>query len=79
MTNEEMQQYENHPCNGCYYWRDMFVCYGCHYLLITGSRRGCPAGAGCVRRREATQEEIRRDNKRMFQRFACGESHDQYV
>lgn len=38
---------KNHPCNGCHYWRWIGLCQACNYCLLTGHKRGCPAGAGC--------------------------------
>ena len=43
-------------CNGCNYLsRNSSGKHGtrrtCDYILITGHRRGCPAGAGCTQKR----------------------------
>lgn len=53
-------------CNGCHYWRDMFVCYGCHYLLITGEMRGCKPGDGCIRRKPMDEAEAQRERRAML-------------
>lgn len=39
-------------CKGCVYstYVGVLVNRCCDFLLITGSRRGCPAGQGCTRR-----------------------------
>lgn len=41
-------------CRACYYcgYLDTHDCTGprcCDYFLVTGQRRGCPAGDGCTR------------------------------
>lgn len=45
--------YDMSYCRGCVHWRcigtsDCSRC--CHYILDTGHKRGCPPGAGCIRR-----------------------------
>lgn len=43
-------------CRGCIYRRPLrdSKCFdgltACHYMLDTGKPRGCPAGAGCIRK-----------------------------
>lgn len=53
-------------CEGCHYWRDIHVCYACHYLLVTGKRRGCEAGEGCIRRKPMDEELMKRENRRIY-------------
>lgn len=53
-------------CEGCHYWRDVFVCHACHYMLVTGKRRGCDPGVGCVRRIPMDAERMAQENRRMF-------------
>lgn len=55
-----------HPCTGCHYWRDMFVCYGCHYMVVTGEPRGCPAGENCTRYCPIDKKELRREQSKNF-------------
>lgn len=38
-------------CRGCAFLGGP-PCRSCDYLLITGHRRGCPGGEGCIRREE---------------------------
>ena len=53
-------------CEGCHYWRDVYVCYACHYLLVTGKRRGCSPGADCTKRIPMDTERMLQENRRMF-------------
>ena len=41
-------------CRGCVFRGSTGVTITCDHILITGRRRGCPAGAGCTRRLEGT-------------------------
>lgn len=63
------------PCCGCHYWRDMFVCYGCHYILVTGKRRGCDPGEGCIRRKPMDAAEVQRENRVMYNQAFYGYVH----
>lgn len=38
-----------HPCEGCFYFGGRWETVKCcNYFLITGQRRPCPAGKGCI-------------------------------
>lgn len=48
----------NNPfCWDCFYYRPLYrgdrdnAPHFCAYIIITGAMRGCPAGAGCDKRR----------------------------
>lgn len=64
------------PCAGCHYWRDMAVCYGCHYILVEGKRRGCPPGEGCTKRKPMDLELMQKENRAMVNRSMWGYTHD---
>lgn len=52
----EAKRYDMSFCRGCVHWRTLAVYAGtkaCHYILDTGHKRGCPPGAGCIRREVA--------------------------
>lgn len=56
----------NHPCNGCHYWRWIGLCQACNYCLLTGHKRGCPAGAGCDKRVPMDEELKKKEQIRLF-------------
>lgn len=64
------------PCEGCHYWRDMFICYGCHYLLVENKMRGCPPGAGCTKRKPLDLELLQKENKAIHSHAVCGFTHE---
>lgn len=53
-------------CEGCHYWRDVYICYACHYMLVTGKRRGCDPGEGCIRWKSMDAEQMQLENRRLF-------------
>lgn len=43
-------------CRPCVYHGTAAGLITCDHLLITGERRGCPAGKGCIRRKKGRRE-----------------------
>ena len=70
------QAVENHPCEGCHYWRDAGLCFCCHYLLVTGKMRGCEPGENCIRRIPADEEVQRKERRLMFHQMFCERGND---
>lgn len=50
-------RHKKHPCDGCYYFggKQAYVkC--CNYYLVTGNRRPCEAGEGCIVRKDGRRQ-----------------------
>lgn len=59
-------------CNGCRYIDElMHDVPFCAYILYENKMRGCPAGEGCIKRRESTAEWIKIKDAKNLVEYIC--------